>query len=96
MTRNAPPAVPGLDGRVLREYDVTLSIVSTVDNVGSLCAYCDSPSCRVAANVYLTTFDGEDHCLDVGVDCVFYVIDEHMDTDPDQKVTIEIAQGVRR
>lgn len=90
------PDMPIMNGQVLRNYDVALSIVNSVDNEGQLCDYCDDTTCRVAANVYLTTFDGEDHCLDVGVDCVFYVIDEHMDTDPDQKVTIEIAQGVRR
>lgn len=90
MNRFDPPA----SDLVLRRYSVALAIVATVDNQGAQCEYCGDVDHLVLANVYVTDMDGQDHCADTCGGCVTYVIDGHLDTNPDMPVIVELAQGV--
>jgi hypothetical protein len=77
----------------LRSYRVQFHIVPGVDNQGTQCEYCGDTDALVAANVYCTAFGGDTHCADTCLACIVYVVDGHVDTDPNHPVTIEIAQG---
>lgn len=79
----------------LRSYSVRVNIVPTVDNQGAQCEYCGDVNAMIATNVYVTDWDSDTHCADTCLACVVYVIDGHIDTNPSQPVTIEIAQGAR-
>lgn len=98
MTRtlSAPEAAALLDRSAeLRSYNVRLAVVTSVDNQGAQCEYCAEVDQLVAANVYCTDYAGDTHCADCCLGCVVYILDGHVDTDPEQPVTIEIAQGAR-
>lgn len=79
----------------LRSYTVRLSVVEHVDNQGAQCEYCGEVDQLVAANVYCTDYAGDTHCADCCLGCIVYILDGHVDTDPNRPVTIEIAQGAR-
>jgi hypothetical protein len=79
----------------LRRYTVRLSVVEHVDNQGTQCEYCGDTDALVAANVYATDYQGDTHCADTCPGCIVYFVDGHLDTNPNQPVTIEIARGVR-
>lgn len=79
----------------LRSYTVRFHLVATVDNHGTQCEYCGEANARVEANVYCTDWNGDTHCADTCLRCVVYVVDGHVDTNPNQPVTVEITQGAR-
>lgn len=91
MNRFDPPG----GGVALRRYSVALAIVPTVDNEGEQCEYCAEVDRPIVANVYVTDMDGQDHCADTCGKCIVYVVDGHLDTNPDLPVIIEIAEGAR-
>lgn len=91
MNRFDPP-IPGV---VLRRYGVALAIVENVDNQGAQCEYCGEVGRLVVANVYVTDMEGQDHCADTCAQCIVYVMDGHLDTNPDLPVIVEILQGAK-
>lgn len=79
----------------LRSYTVRMAVTETVDNLGAQCEYCAEVDALVAATVYVVDYENQVHVADCCLGCIVYVIDGHIDTNPDRPVTIEIAQGVR-
>lgn len=79
----------------LRSYTVCMAVTETVDNHGTQCEYCAEVDALVAANVYVVDYENQVHVADCCLGCIVYVIDGHIDTNPDRPVTIEIAQGAR-
>ena len=79
----------------LRSYTVRMAVVDTVDNQGAQCEYCADVDALVGANVYVVDYENQIHCADCCLGCIVYVIDGHIDTNPERPVTIEIAQSAR-
>lgn len=94
LTRNEMCAIRHF-GDALRSYNLTVRIVESVDNQGAQCEFCGKAGALVAANVYATDMNDQDHCADTCLPCIVYVTDNHIDIDPVFPVVVEISRGVR-
>lgn len=95
LTRQEMHAALNGNVSVLREYNLVMRVVLAVDNQGAQCEFCGDAGATVAANVYATDQDHQDHCADTCLSCIVYVTDNHIDINPMFPVVIEIARGVR-
>lgn len=95
LTRREMNAVLFNRTDVLRSYNFTMRVVDSVDNQGSQCEFCGDVGATVAANVYATDQEHQDHCADTCLACIVYFTDNHIDINPAFPVVVEIARGVR-